>query len=166
MLLLLACGRSPPELPYSFDGESGGATYFAFDRVSADRTAGIVVFIDLVGNNPVPPDEILSKFAENPTQTFQIEDGKPPITVEVYETEDPIDPFNWYHGGFFLRHAPTWTALSGEIDVTLFPVAEGVRYPLATAELKNVVLRHANGRQRSVISSMKISEVYVGYGRF
>ncbi|MCH8514052.1 MAG: hypothetical protein LAT83_20695 [Kiritimatiellae bacterium] len=166
ILLLLACGRSPPELPYSFDGEAGGTTYFVFERVTADRKAGIVVFIDLMGYEPAPPDDIMSKFAENPTQTFRIEEEDPPITVEVYESEGPIDQFGWYHGNYFDHHSPTWSALSGEIAVTLFPVAEGDRYPRASAELKNVVFRHANGRQRRIIPSLEISDVFVGYGRF
>ncbi len=163
-----SCRLAPPPLSFDsvFSGESSGAGYVFVDRLSPDRTKGIVVHVNIIPETSSGFDTRYRNLLRK--QGFlhlSVDVGNTNVVrfVRVYEFTNAVSDFTWYHGNFEKEVSRCWQAESGHVTVDLTKPS-GILFT-ATVSLSNVVFAAPSTRQKSTLSSLVIPDVSAGGAR-
>jgi hypothetical protein len=165
---LAACQRAPTPFDCAFSGESSGTGYVMIDRLSADRTRGVVFYADLL---PAKGNSIDAIYFERLREegvlilNFQVGSHDPVSTIQVFEFASAVSGHAWFHGNYEAAMERQWDAESGNITLVLRRAAsERISY-MASVTLSNVVFTTNGTRRRKRIDRLTIQDVQVGGAR-
>ena len=163
VVAISSCAPDPRPFEFTFYGETSGAGFVMVDRLSVDRTKGIVVHAPLLSPLTIETKN-LKRLREEGKMNVDFQLGAPEsaITVQVYEFTNAVSGFTWHHGNYHDEVARQWDAESGSMGLALQRPTDPEAYITASVTLSNVVFRTDGKQIKRRIEHLTIRDVPVG----
>lgn len=163
-----ACRQEPEPFDFALSGASSGSGFVTVDRLSPDRTKGIVVYVNLTpGRDRDIDGKYLVRLRDQGSLHLSLEVGStdPAVSIKVYEFAQAVSETAWHHSSFAEKATRCWVAQSGRVTVDVRRALRGATIGIATVSLANVVFTAPGVPRKGLLRSLVIPDASIGGSR-